>query len=186
MSSFSGIYVPPLSFSLPLSVFLLRLDFLESGSTTRVTDADSLLGLGVVSLSFLSCCRCLCFCFFLSFRSPDSPLSPSPPSLPHQTDAPHTTLIAHKGSSQGPSVYAEHFDAGVCETDDEPRFVKGEGEDGGRDVVVRVGFGGGDVGSRGGQDGGDDLGTEEFSTVPPVEACVEVSWNENENFNDGL
>ena len=68
---------------------------------------------------------------------------------------------------------AGHFDAGVCKTDDEPRFVKVEGGDVGLDGVVRVGFEGGDEGPRGGQDGGDDLGIEEFSTVPPVEACVE-------------
>ena len=90
------------SFSLPFSVSFLRLGFLESGSTTRVTDADSLLGLGVVSLSSLSWCCSLCFCFFLSFislRSFELPrplsLTPSPPSL-HPLfptkQTPHTPL----------------------------------------------------------------------------------------------
>jgi hypothetical protein len=80
------------SFSLPLSVSLLRFDFLESGSTTRVTDADSLLGLGVVSLSFLSCCRSLCSCFFLSFHSPEYPLQHPLHSLFHTKQTPHTPL----------------------------------------------------------------------------------------------
>jgi len=81
--------------------------------------------------------------------------------------------MAYQGSSQDPSVCAEHFDAGVCETDDEPRLVEGKGRYCGWDGVVRVGFGGGDEGPRRGQNRGDDLGIEEFSAVPPVEACVE-------------
>jgi len=77
------------SFSLPFSVSLIRLGSFESGSTMRVTNAYSLLGLGVVSLSSLSGCRSRCICIFLSFislRSPELPrpstLTPSPPTLP--------------------------------------------------------------------------------------------------------
>jgi hypothetical protein len=96
-SSFSPSFSPFLS----LPVSLLRLGFLESGSITRVTVADSfaVAGLGVVSLSSFSCRS---FCFFLTFISlrsfelpPTSSFTGSPPSRqpPFSTKhTPHTPL----------------------------------------------------------------------------------------------
>jgi len=46
----------------------------------------------------------------------------------------------------------------------------------GWDDVIWAGFGG-DERQRRGENEGDDLATEEFSAVPPVEACGEVNGN---------
>ena len=90
-----------------------RLGVLESGSTTRITVADSLAGLtsslDLLSPAVLPASSPLAF---LSVRS-NHPELPFPPTS-HQTNTPHPTLMHYEGSRQHPRVCAEHLDVGVC------------------------------------------------------------------------
>ena len=107
-SSSGGISGPP---SLRLSLCPSRYPPPHFLGMKRVTDADSLLGLGVVSLSSLRLSLSLPLLLLLLPFARTTPTllfnnisTLSPPSLPHQTDAKHTTLMTHKGSSQDASV----------------------------------------------------------------------------------